>query len=104
MIRRPPRSTLFPYTTLFRSQPTGIHFEPGLWVIVPSTTDPPEGQTLVRMASIPHGTTVVAQGTFSTVTGKPAIPPVDITPSQIGNPPTRIPFPTQPPPPHLTAR
>src|SRR2546430_13275067 len=23
MIRRPPRSTLFPYTTLFRSQPTG---------------------------------------------------------------------------------
>src|SRR2546430_3952886 len=26
MIRRPPRSTLFPYTTLFRSQ-TGIHGE-----------------------------------------------------------------------------
>src|SRR2546429_9073195 len=26
MIRRPPRSTLFPYTTLFRSgQPSGIH-------------------------------------------------------------------------------
>src|SRR5438477_11634506 len=24
MIRRPPRSTLFPYTTLFRSQPRGI--------------------------------------------------------------------------------
>src|SRR5256885_5425042 len=24
MIRRPPRSTLFPYTTLFRSIPTGI--------------------------------------------------------------------------------
>src|SRR5256885_9973706 len=23
MIRRPPRSTLFPYTTLFRSDPTG---------------------------------------------------------------------------------
>src|SRR2546428_3148014 len=23
MIRRPPRSTLFPYTTLFRSHPTG---------------------------------------------------------------------------------
>src|SRR3712207_7570668 len=27
MIRRPPRSTLFPYTTLFRSQPS---VEPGL--------------------------------------------------------------------------
>src|SRR3712207_7024576 len=24
MIRRPPRSTLFPYTTLFRSVPTGV--------------------------------------------------------------------------------
>src|SRR5687768_18201318 len=24
MIRRPPRSTLFPYTTLFRSQPGGV--------------------------------------------------------------------------------
>src|SRR3712207_7401321 len=28
MIRRPPRSTLFPYTTLFRS--LGVFFEPGL--------------------------------------------------------------------------
>jgi hypothetical protein len=47
------------------SQPTGIHFEPGMWGIVPPTTDPAEGQTtVVRMASIPHGTTVVAQGTF----------------------------------------
>src|SRR4051812_49713627 len=32
MIRRPPRSTLFPYTTLFRSQPRqpGGHLRPGL--------------------------------------------------------------------------
>src|SRR3712207_7469298 len=29
MIRRPPRSTLFPYTTLFRSLPRGQ--PPGLW-------------------------------------------------------------------------
>src|SRR2546430_12442105 len=29
MIRRPPRSTLFPYTTLFRSQ--GNHFRPALF-------------------------------------------------------------------------
>src|SRR5256885_8494706 len=27
MIRRPPRSTLFPYTTLFRSQMAAIHTE-----------------------------------------------------------------------------
>src|SRR5256885_2415937 len=26
MIRRPPRSTLFPYTTLFRSRVTGVPF------------------------------------------------------------------------------
>src|SRR2546430_1909095 len=31
MIRRPPRSTLFPYTTLFRSQT-----DPGVWVDSPS--------------------------------------------------------------------
>src|SRR3712207_9536835 len=28
MIRRPPRSTLFPYTTLFRSRGLSIHVEP----------------------------------------------------------------------------
>src|SRR5258708_25501060 len=28
MIRRPPRSTLFPYTTLFRSTKTAEHFDP----------------------------------------------------------------------------
>src|SRR2546429_6001931 len=32
MIRRPPRSTLFPYTTLFRSEPAQLrgHIPPGL--------------------------------------------------------------------------
>src|SRR5260370_21322503 len=29
MIRRPPRSTLFPYTTLFRSHGEGKHFSAG---------------------------------------------------------------------------
>src|SRR5687768_17683873 len=28
MIRRPPRSTLFPYTTLFRSHPPAVHHVP----------------------------------------------------------------------------
>src|SRR3712207_7871684 len=31
MIRRPPRSTLFPYTTLFRSGPTRPSAEPQPW-------------------------------------------------------------------------
>src|SRR5256885_10042355 len=30
MIRRPPRSTLFPYTTLFRSHPAGAALDPPL--------------------------------------------------------------------------
>src|SRR2546422_5044852 len=30
MIRRPPRSTLFPYTTLFRSYGTGVSDVPGI--------------------------------------------------------------------------
>src|SRR5258705_6057767 len=31
MIRRPPRSTLFPYTTLFRSRIVGYQISPLLW-------------------------------------------------------------------------
>src|SRR2546427_6115261 len=34
MIRRPPRSTLFPYTTLFRSHPLRSHSH--LWAVVES--------------------------------------------------------------------
>jgi hypothetical protein len=63
------------------AQPVGIHVEPGIWIAVPSTSDPAEPtQTFARMASIPHGTTINAQGTASTTPGAPTIPPVDITP------------------------
>ena len=80
------------------AQPTGIHLEPGLWMIVPPTGTPSEGVSLARMASIPHGTTVVAQGTSTTSNGPPTIPTVDITPFTIVTPPavpTKIPFPSQ---------
>lgn len=77
------------------AQPIGIHFEPGLWMSVPPTTVPAEGATLVRMASIPHGTTIEAQGTSSTAAGGPVINPVDITPFPIGNPGGPIRFPSQ---------
>jgi hypothetical protein len=75
-------------------QPVGIHFEPGIWLAVPSTTDPAEAATVVRMASIPHGTTIEAQGTAFTV-AKPNIAAVDITPFVIGQPTHKIPFPSQ---------
>jgi len=73
----------------------GIHFEPGIWIHVPATNVPQQGETVARMASIPHGTTIEAQGTFVTVNGPPKIDPVDITPFRIGNPADRIKFPSQ---------
>jgi len=76
-------------------RPIGIHFEPGLWIIVPPTKDPLEGSTLARMASIPHGTTINAQGTFTQHSGAPVIKKVDITPFIEGNPGSPIPFPSQ---------
>lgn len=75
---------------------SGIHFEPGIWLLVPATTAPLVGQTVVRMASIPHGTTILAQGTFesdiNTTDGPPDIPPVDITPFKIDDPADRRKF------------
>jgi hypothetical protein len=77
-------------------QSTGIHFEPGLWMAVPATSDPAEGATFMRMASIPHGTTVLAQGKAVTASGKPTFPVVPITPFGIGSPANSgSPFPSQ---------
>jgi hypothetical protein len=77
------------------SKPVGIHVEPGLWMAVPSTTSPQEPPTLVRMGSIPHGTTIQAQGTSSVNNGPPNIPAVDITPFFRGQPANKIPFQNQ---------
>lgn len=73
--------------------PIGIHFEPGMWVAVPSTTNPSvPAQTFARMASIPHGTTIIAQGIAAAIEGPPPIGVLSITPFQGGNPASRIPF------------
>jgi hypothetical protein len=75
---------------------TGIHFEPGLWLAVPATTVPNAPFTVSRMASIPHGTTIVAQGVeVASVAGGPRIDPVDITPFPGGNPGNKIRFASQ---------
>jgi len=41
---------------------TGIHFEPGVWLNVPAADFQQKKASIVRMASIPHGTTINAQG------------------------------------------
>src|SRR3712207_7241341 len=59
MIRRPPRSTLFPYTTLFRSDLIGrIGFPAMVWLMLRSEL-PSEGQAdllgTALMAAVDHG-------------------------------------------------
>src|SRR3712207_8991767 len=53
MIRRPPRSTLFPYTTLFRSPPRRRHPVPGeqgrdAGGVLPHLQQPPPGERADR--------------------------------------------------------
>ncbi|HTV72893.1 MAG TPA: heme-binding protein [Candidatus Acidoferrales bacterium] len=73
----------------------GLHAEPGVWAVVPATTHPPEPHTVVRMASIPHGTVILAQGTAMQGSGVPPIPDNNILPFPIGDPGHPITFPEQ---------
>jgi len=74
-----------------------IHFEPGMWIHVPATTIPQLGETVTRMASIPHGTTIEAQGLVEPAKpGPPTIAALDITPFVTGsNPIKKIRFASQ---------
>ncbi len=59
-----------------------LHLEPGVWITQPDTTYPPQypppgGQIIARMASIPHGSAVLAQGNATRFTGPPTLPPQD---------------------------
>jgi len=72
--------------------PAGLHIEPGVWINIPPTTDPQEPTTLARLASIPHGTTILVQGTATTAAGGPSIPGVSLTPFGIGQPKQTVDF------------
>lgn len=74
---------------------TNQHFEPGMWITVPATSDPSEPRTVARLASIPHGTTILLQGTAQTSSGAPTIPNVGIKPFPLGQPAQTIDFPEQ---------
>jgi hypothetical protein len=73
----------------------GLHIEPGVWLNIPGTTNPAESASVARLASIPHGTTILAQGIASQIDGEPTIPLINIDPFQIGNPGSAAPFPEQ---------
>jgi hypothetical protein len=73
----------------------GLHIEPGLWAVIPQTTDPRVAPTVARLASIPHGTTILAQGTATTAAGAPHIPDTSIKPFTIGQPTPEVDFPEQ---------
>ena len=65
----------------------GLHIEPGIWAAVPQTTDPGEPASVVRMASIPHGTVILAQGVARVLPGGPqTIPDNNILPFFFGSP------------------
>jgi len=65
----------------------GLHIEPGIWATVPQTTDPSEPASVVRMASIPHGTVILAQGDAQVLAGGPqTIPDNNILPFFFGTP------------------
>jgi len=74
-------------------KPAGIHIEPGIWLSIPVTTNPQDPETVARLANIPHGTSLIAQGTATSSNGTPTFPPVSITPFSIGQPNNLIQFP-----------
>ena len=70
----------------------GIHIEPGLWISTPETSDPQDPPTVARLANIPHGTSLVAQGKGTPHNGGPEIKSVSITPFVVGDPKNLIQF------------
>jgi hypothetical protein len=58
-----------------------LHLEPGMWLNVPATTDPVAPASVVRLATIPHGDALLAQGRSFTVPSGPEIAVENSTPT-----------------------
>jgi hypothetical protein len=67
-----------------RSTGGAIHLEPGVWLNVPATTTPAGPRTVVRLATIPHGNAVLAQGTPAQLTGPPVFNHANTVPFPVG--------------------
>jgi len=70
-----------------------LHIEPGIWVTIPQTQAPQETASIARMATIPHGNALLAEGTaivVDPVAGPPLgtfqIQPVNTAPFPQGTP------------------
>jgi hypothetical protein len=62
------------------------HFEPGVWANVDKTDNPDEPPTVVRIGSIPHGTTINMQGSSLSLEAQhPQFETASITPFKIGS-------------------
>src|SRR2546423_10110980 len=70
MIRRPPRSTLFPYTTLFRS-PTSLPAPTRAASVASSTPSSPTARTLRGRSRTPSGSACCATAASGTATSSP---------------------------------
>ncbi len=61
-----------------RDTHSALHIEPGMWMVQPAADYPSQeapkgGQIVYRMASIPHGTTLLAQGAALPFSGTPVL-------------------------------
>jgi len=63
-----------------------LHIEPGIWLNIPATADPPADASVARLSTIPHGNSVCATGFSENVVpdGLPEIPPSNTVPFPIG--------------------
>ena len=66
-----------------------LHIEPGMWINVPPTTvlPPGTGETVVRMGTIPHGDSILAQSTLILTVPTPSIAPVSSKPVAVDGKP-----------------
>jgi hypothetical protein len=56
-----------------------LHIEPGIWISMPSTTDPSLPASVFRLGTIPHGNALLAEGAASSFTGPPVLGPGSAT-------------------------
>lgn len=89
----------------FSTAGQALHIEPGFFMNVPASVDPANPASIVRLASIPHGVSLLFQGPAPSATpvpGPPNIPPIypisELTPFTPEPPPFTPPTPPPPGP------